>query len=58
MAAALSEIERLARMPPEQLHETYVALWPRLQHNYLHLVDGAPYEAERIASRIQAAMNA
>jgi hypothetical protein len=57
MQVALAEIERLARLPLEQLHEMYEALWPRLQHNYLHLLDGAPGEAERIALRIRAAMD-
>ena len=56
MTAALAEVDRLARLPAEQLHELFLQLWPRLQHNYLHLVDGGPYEAQRILERVEAAM--
>jgi hypothetical protein len=52
MAAALGEIERLARLAPARLHELYCECWPALVHNYLHFIDGAPAEAERIAGRI------
>ncbi len=58
MAALLAEIERLGSMSPPQAEAFRRACWPAVRHNYLHLLALAPAEAERIAGRINRAVEA
>jgi hypothetical protein len=57
MKALLGEVERLASMTPEELDAFQRACWPAVRHNYQHLLDLAPVEAERIARRIGVAVD-
>jgi hypothetical protein len=50
MTVVLNEIERLVNLPMARLHEIYCALWPRLEHNYRLLTQGA---AARFPQAIQ-----
>lgn len=56
MAAALAEVERLASMPIEALHDFYCECWPTLVHNYETFMDSAPLMAQDIIASIDAAM--
>lgn len=58
MAALLPEIHRLASMTPQELDAFRRACWPAVRHNYEQLLAVAPIEAERIARRIGAAVEA
>ena len=57
MTALLGEIERLATMTPQELGAFERACWPIVKHNYQHLLDMAPVQAERIARRIALAVD-
>jgi hypothetical protein len=42
MRAILSEIERLAALSNDEMHDLAVAAWPRVEHNYFRLMNDMP----------------
>ena len=41
----LKELRRLASLPPEDLQQLCIELWPRCEHNFRHLVGGGARQA-------------
>ena len=47
LAAAMKAAMALIRLSPEDLHDLYIQVWPRLVHNYLHFLCGSPGLVDR-----------